>query len=632
MRNYSRPVFLYTHKGDVVIESTLRLFNAVQVDKKLEKLSFQQMERTVKHGYILDSSITTSDDVLNQIENIIGISGEKANSSFHKSWSVIRDASIEQLVIQQLLHYFTTYGFEELGIYNNSTVYIPAEKLEIPEIKEDIPLTIVRGLFAAEIYERIVEIGSSGIALAEKTLHDIITIVEYNKYDSEIARKVTNRELKIRLCDYYCLAPEEPEAYLRYVISKITDESLLIKNKYLISKIMAGNGKYLDDLLIDAPKDLASIFYRYKPLFLAMKSISRKKHFFNRLRKNAIKMHKPVHQDILNTTTDKLKKGSLLLNKLDIALEKASIFRKIRLAYALNYRQSDPVSIVYRVRNGKGWATDFKWSEDIKIAYSLVLNSITDSLVKNVAEKVFYIPEGLFYSIPATEKQFSGKFPCGTCISVDTDLILGIYWKDTNRRIDLDLSLIDQYGQKYGWDSSYRSDERTILFSGDVTGAHNGASELFYLKNGLPRHGLLMVNYFNYSNDDPVPCKVFVAKHKTKSFSKNYMVDPNHIIVQTNIDINKKQQLLAMIKTDDACSRVFFTNVAVGNSITSRSNDTTEHLLNYLISFYTNPIYLENLLQLAGATVLHEKPEDNTVFIDLSPENITKDTFIKLIS
>ena len=44
-----------------------------------------------------------------------------------------------------------------------------------------------------------------------------------------------------------------------------------------------------------------------------------------------------------------------------LELEKSSIWKKIRLAYALNYRMKFPTSIVYKVRNGKGFFLKESW-------------------------------------------------------------------------------------------------------------------------------------------------------------------------------------------------------------------------------------------------------------------------------
>ena len=117
-----------------MINATLRLFNAVQVDfKQNQNIPQAVFERTIKNGYVLDPSILPKNDLLDAIESVVGISGDKANAAFHKSWSVIQNASMESLIIQQIIHYITTYGFEHLGIYREDAVYIPREILESAE-------------------------------------------------------------------------------------------------------------------------------------------------------------------------------------------------------------------------------------------------------------------------------------------------------------------------------------------------------------------------------------------------------------------------------------------------------------------------------------------------------------------
>ena len=270
-------------KKEVVLAS-LRLFNAVPVETKEDtKVTKKVMKRTIAHGYILQPEIKADDAMLDTIEKVIGISGEKANAAFHKSWSVVRDASDEQLVIQQIMHYITTYGFEALGIYDEALVYIPNEKLELPKVKKGkIPLTVVKAMTADELLDMIVNLGSTGIALHEDTLKDLMVIVEHYKFAPTILVGIKNRELKARMMDFYGLMPTDPVEFLRYVISKLTDESLLIKNQYLITKIKESSGKHLDDMMKQAPENLASIFLRYKPLFLAMRSISKHKIVFNK--------------------------------------------------------------------------------------------------------------------------------------------------------------------------------------------------------------------------------------------------------------------------------------------------------------------------------------------------------------
>jgi len=616
----------------------LRLFNSVQVSHKDGGVQSgpHVLERTLRNGYVLHPVIRPNDELLNIIESIVGISGEKANAAFHKSWQVIQDTPQEILWLQAAIHYLTTYGFEQLGIYREDAVYIPREALDLPAIQEDIPLIVIKAMDANDVLDAIVNLGS-GIALAQKTLGDIMTVIEANKFGSGFVEKIKNRELKALLYDYYGIVPIDPVEFLRHLISKLTDESLLIKNDDLIDKIRQANGKVLDELIKDAPDDLASIFFRFKPLFLAMKSISRNKTFFNRLRKQADKLHKPMPKDYLNSITDQIKRGGLELDDLKRRIEKASVFRKIRLAYALNFRLNSPDAIVYRVRNGRGWATEFEWGNKENItgqALDIVLASIVDNVRHNVEGKTIYIPPSVHYALPATEKQFTGHLPTGSYVVVPQDMLVGIHWMNTDKWVDLDLSVIGESG-KIGWDSVYRSGDNAVLFSGDMTSAPepDGATELFYIRQGQSEARearILMVNYYNFTKGDEVQCKILVAQESPENFGKNYMVDVSNIVLSTNIIISKKQNVLGLIINVGGENRVHFANVSIGNSITASGNEQSMQVRKYLVTGVVSSIGFRRVLGMAGATVVDRKP-DAGEYVNLSPEMLDKTTIIDLI-
>lgn len=611
--------------------ATLRLFNAIQTENKNKRHGDTDiLGMTIKNGYILDPAINPTSDILNEIESIVGISGEKANQAFHKSWAIIQDTPQEALWTQALVHYITTYGYENMGMFREDTVYIPHEKLELPEMKSDLPLTVIKAMTEGEILKGIIGLGASGIALSQETLDDIMAIVKDNEFESVwFIGTIKNRELQALLYDYWGIVPSEPVEFLRHLISKLTDESLLIKNDYLIGKIKESDGKFLDELLKKAPADLASIFYRFKPLFLAMKSISNNRSFFNRLRKVAVKLHKPMPEDYLNNVTCRIKHGKLDLDELNRKLEGASIFRKIRLANALKFRENSGNSILYRVRNGRGWATDFKWHGDVEAAIGVVTASIVDSVAENIKGKTIYIPSNVHYTLPATEKQFTGFLPMGSYIAVPEDMIVGVHWYDTDHYIDLDLSVIGVSG-KTGWDSIYKSEENQVLFSGDMTTAPKpkGASEFFYLKKGTQEPKIVMLNFFNFRGDE-VEAKIIVAHDKPSNFDKSYMVDVSNIIASANVNINKKQNILGLIVNEGGENRFYFANVSIGNSITSSANDQAKHVRQYYVKNLMSLLGLGSIFIAAGAKIVHEKPEGD--FIDLSPEALNKTTIIDLI-
>ena len=80
-------------------------------------------------------------------------------------------------------------------------------------------------------------------------------------------------------CDYLNLFPENPTEFLRFIVYKATDKTLLIKSSEVIDEIRESQkGKDIVRLFNDYKNQyglerLAEIFYRFKPIFLAMRHI-----------------------------------------------------------------------------------------------------------------------------------------------------------------------------------------------------------------------------------------------------------------------------------------------------------------------------------------------------------------------
>ena len=635
------------------MEATIKLFRALPIERRVSKsvtkrLKAQHadvMEKTIKRGFVFTDDILTNytnyDELIALVEKTVGLTAKQMNSSFHKSWKKVKDASIEQLVIEQIMHYFTTYGFEALGI-DSDFVYIPDEALSIPKVKLDkIKLTVIKGYTKDELKEKLLSLLETGIALAEDTIQAVVEVAMYvglSDFD-----RVRNKEVKAALYDYSGLIPENPTEFLRYMIFKATSTTLLIKSPSLIASIKDSNNLNVTKLFEDYEKKyglarLAEIFYRFKPLFLAFRTNARIKVLVNKIRRLAVKNHKPMPEDFLNTVTARIKHGEELAeeettgrDELELQLSRVNTFRKIRLAYALKFRTKDAESILYRIRNGKGYATAFSFDKqaEAEMVLGIVLDSIAKDVSKNVKGKKIYIPDTINYSLPATEKQFTGNLPSGSYVVLPNDMIAGVHWNNVNHhRIDLDLSLISLETGKVGWDSWYRTEARDVMFSGDVTDARNGASELFFVAKQKKKAFIMNINYFNFDKELPVPFKILVAKGKTSSFKKNYTVNPNDVVVTTNSVIDEKQKVLGLLVTSKTENRFYFAEINVGKSITSRETDYTKHSRQFLLDYYDNTIGLRDVLVKAGAEIVSEKADAD---IDLSLETLEKDSILGLL-
>lgn len=646
------------------MDSVIRLFKAVPVvSKKPKKTSKSILKETIKRGFVFSPEVVgnySEEELTNliaKVENEVGLSAEKMNNTFHKSWEKVATEDINVLVAEQVVHYITTYGFEYFGIYDESTVYIPVEKLKIPKIKEGkIKLTIIKGYTKEELKTKIVDFLSTGIALNEQSVLDSIDICKYVKVLADDIENIKNKEVKIALYDYFSFVPKNPTEFLRYVVYKVTGKTLLIKSKRFIEQIKESDlDKVVDYFSIYETRyglnKLSQIFLRFKPIFLALKNGKNMSNTINKLRRLAKTNHKPMPEDFLNEITNKIKNNAPIdVQKLSNELKKVNTFRKIRLAYALNYRLNHANSIVYKVRNGSSYATEFSFDNDLvaKNILSIVKDSIIEDLKKNVEGKTILVPNDVVYALPATEKQFTGDFPSGSYVAVPKDMVLGVHWMNVGReRIDLDLSMSNA-NVKVGWDGAYRSYGRSgngygdpaILFSGDITDAPapNGASELFYVKKQEKcDYYILNLNYYNYScycsdSNVVVPFKIVVGVNSKKKFGRHYTLDPNDVVCVAKSKMDKQQKMLGLLEVMKNECRFYFCESNNGTGRTARFNETAKHTLAYLVNSTTNPISLNDMLVAAGANVVTGLEDGHEADINLLTEEIEKDAIIKLLS
>ena len=650
--------------------ATIKLFKALPIKTRQKKSPTKELlEKTIKRGFIFSPEViynySNYDELIKLVEETFGITGEKVNASFHKSWKKVKEADIEQLIVEQIAHYLTTYGkkdpagymfqkmhlenwkVDDLGkkvlsledldadkIVDKDYIYIPKEALNIPEIDiDEIKLVVIKGYTKPELKVKLLKLLNSGIALKEDTIADVTDIALFVDIDEKDIEVIKNKEVRVILYDYLNLIPESPVEFLRFIVYLATDSTLLIKSKELISEIREKKNIKIVKLFKNYDlKRLAEIFYRFKPIFLAFRTNQELRSIVNKIRKLADHYHKPMPEDYLNEITAKIKKGEVIdVDKLKSELGRINTFRKIRLAYALKFRTKDVDSILYRIRNGKAYATDFNFENKIvaKHVLAIVLDSITENIGKNVEGKKIYIPDYINYSLPATEKQFTGNFPSGTYISIPQDMIVGIYWENVRPyTVDLDLSLISPSVGKIGWDGSYRDGNRSVLFSGDITNAPTGATELFYVRRQLKDEFILFLNYYNYNSEVKVPFKIIVAKEEVKDFGNNYMVNPNNIVSVVQSEINQKQKMLGLLITTMNESRFYFAETSIGKSITSSNSKVAENSRKYLMSFYQNSIELKDILFKAGAKLIDDKDKSD---IDLSPESLEKNSILNLL-
>lgn len=629
------------------MKSSLNLFKAVLVKGTsfVTKEQFKELNGGfIKGGFVFSPSVLAEytgdalDKLVKEVTVLYGKDGADLNKSFHKSFAKVRDASMEQLWFEQAIHYMTTYGFEQMGFFSQESVYIPAEELEVPEVKEGFKLTVIRGLTKEELKAELLDFLSTGIALKEATIKDVLDVATFVGITESEAQEVKNKEVRIALYDYFNFVPSNNLEFLRYMVYKITGMSQIIKNPATIETIKAKFTISHEGMLVKyvntyGEEELAKLFYRYKPVFLAFRKTANTKKLINSIRRSAVANHQPLREDLLNSLTAKIKRGDKVNAKeLSVALEGVNTFRKARLAYALKYRTEDRDGILYRVRNGKSYATKFenKNKEGAEYLYGEVLDAIVRDITPNVEGKTFVIPEGLVYALPTTEKQFIGNVPSGSYTEVGEDMIMGVWWSNVPRhRVDLDLSMSNLNG-KIGWDGNYRGDDTE--FSGDVTDAPapKGVTEVFRIGNKTEGLWLVNLNFYNFT-DVKVPFKLFVGSDNT-AISSHYLVDPNKLKLVVDSEFNgERQKTLGIIYADENTRRFIFAETTFDKLASSRHTDYSQYALDYIKSYYTDVIDLNQLIVKAGGTVVSEVPEEEE-YVDLSIEALDKTTIIDLLT
>lgn len=650
-------------------------------------------ENALKYGLLIPTN--ADEEVVDLAIEMYGKDGEKWNQTFHKDFEIVKNAPIEDLIAQQMIHYITTYGFESLGMYDSDLVYIPKEKLEIPELNvENIEFITIKPLTNEELTDKLMTLLTSGIALSEQSVNDIEVLSDF--IDKDRFDEVKNREIKTYLYDKYNVMPKDPDDFLRYMLFKLTGNTLKIQSVDMIYQVRKSDKNkaltMLESYLINdyRYKKLSSIFLRNKQLFLALKVKKEDVGYYgakvkinkiiNKLRKLSVYNHKALPLNILDHLTDNNRKIIVTEDKLKELLDNVTIFREIRILNGVLYRLNGNDNIVYRIRNGKSYVSTLsnksgEYISNLKDISNIIRKHLVERISTKVKDKTIYIPKNVVYTAPTSEKQFVGNIPEGSYLEVPrTDnMLYGVHWKNIEKkslntsyygeepyynysteRVDLDLKQMNK-SEVFGWDASYRSSKSDILFSGDLTDAPLplGASELFYVGKNYGYGAFLITLNMYTSNSEDVPFEFVIAKanHNQHVSRFNYACDPNNILQKLDMVIKntERQKTLGLITISDTI-RLYFNDFSLGGSVrTSTQNNITMGAFDYLQAYSKTQLKLNDILEEAGALIvetpivktkvikevegkLESEIVDIPVDLDLSLESITKETIIDVLS
>ncbi|WP_294321927.1 hypothetical protein [uncultured Chryseobacterium sp.] len=576
---------------------TLQLFNAVLAKESPAKAFISD------DGFIIEPSALWAKNQILSYYAREKLNGNDLNKTFHKSWQKIKESTRAQLLLEQVYHYISTYGSDFRG-----EIFIPNEVLNVPDLK--LTFKVIKAYTEKEMIEKCLSLLSSGIALKEETIDDVLSVLHNDlHYDFTGKENIRNKEAIIKIADRYDVFPENPVEFFRYVVYKTTRETLLIKNDDLINRII--QSKFNPTWLFESfgLEKLAQIFNRFKPLFLAYKNRAPKT--INRISKLSKVHHQPLVSNPLNNATN------MLLENSDLHwLENATpfaLFKALSACYARMYGQN---TFVYRVRNGKSWTKQSTGTSVNELNYGFILTYLRSKY--NFSGKKFYFPEDVEFGLPTSEKMFVGNIPTGTRFFGER-LAVGIYWKNAWGAFDLDLSGLNIAG-KIGWNAAYNQNEGQLMYSGDITNAPDGAVEYLYANRGLAAPTLVMSNVFNGNSD----CGYKIIIGKGDAVSYDYMMNPNNLFAEARCQSVQKQTIVGMLLPKNEKQCFVLLNFGAGHSHVSGNTEVSVMATNALYQQWYEPLSFNHLIQELGAEIVPHREEAD---FDFSLDKLEKDSF-----
>ncbi|WP_296864637.1 hypothetical protein [uncultured Methanobrevibacter sp.] len=635
----------------------------VTVNEPSEMLSFEKVNReAVKKGYIVHPYACTK-SVLNFVKAL----NVDYNSTFYKTFEEVASKSRLELFFDQVLHYASTYGTDYQG-----EAYVPNENYKDTNEFVFDKYKVIMSVSVEEMCNKCLELLYSGIALKQCTIDACVDFVYDSVQKGEFGLKnididkIKNREALVVMCKKFGLYPTNAIPLFRYIVYAATNETLLIKNRALIDKIKTFR-KNVDFTKFNDKQitQLSTIFFRYKPLFLAFKDHVNGP-VINKIRRLAEKNHKPLSAGLLetivtNTMIAKYAKGEKVdMDKFNAEIEKCTNFKIIRLLQSVIEKTSvlmecfqDSIGKangtvnsknMYVIRNGKvffkGAYTQYSYSdiENIVCVLNDIYNALRAKLVSNLKANIAegtvasYIPiEGLHIAAPISEKTFVGDYPNGSYYDMKDDNIFGIFWKEDWGTRDFDLSFQDVNGNRISWNASYSNDG--FVYSGDMTSARPHATECIKFGKDA-KNGVFCINRYNGTQGSLF--EIFMSQSKnfceynrrsrTNGERLPYMVDPNTIVFKTQCVSDKTQKMLAVI----CDGKVYLSNLNMGNSIVANYKyATAKDIYNIYVLKSKSTVMLYELLEEAGYKKVDETTKDENT-IDF--RTATKADIIALLS
>ena len=553
-------------------------------------------------------------------------------TALFKSFKDVDRANVERLLVDQLDHYLSVYTQTEETSgkpINSSLVYVPV-KSETYECEPFIfNTTVISMITEEELIERVKALLSSGIALNAATQDSLVNIFKAYKDKFDI-NTIKNKEFLMHVCKELNLVPKKAEQLLRYCIYRTTSNPMVINsarkrkelNEYLRSYPQTINRILKQYVEENGVEPIAQQFNRYRKLWIILKHAGHESAtIINRARKLSNKLNRPHKLQVLDRINDK----NIDIEDVKKELEKVTIFKKFSLLNAIyNAKSYDKM---YVIRNGRTYSTTKEHTSKASFKIkNLIFSSIKKDIGNNIKGKRFYIPEGIMYAVPTSQKNFIDNIPMYTRYKMDKNSIIGIHWTNSeDGRVDLDLHYTSK-NIHIGWNSRFDSKEN-ILYTGDLTDAPapKGATEAFYIKDTLKDDfGMISVN--NYSGN-PDLFELFIGSDPEKKiYDRNGIMNAENLAFKfTRLSMNDdNEKCFGIIDSQEDSREFIFVDNSSGFDRVPAYSAQKEVMLSAIRSMVKNRLYLNELIEKLGGEIVLDKESAD---YDLSINSLVKDSF-----
>lgn len=586
---------------------------------------FELQYDILKHGMVFDERLYkfySLDDLsvlASDANALYGFDAVKMNSTFWKRFSDVESRSELELRLHQLVHYISTYGRGIVGQEINVSSGYEPESLKNIDLNIRHELVYIAAYTPAEIEQKIKNMLTSGIALKQKTIDALINIIRVNNFKIDYVDEISNREFMCILCSKLGLVPKNFDEFVRYLNYEITGNTMLVlKNIDTYEAIDAGLGGWnenanatitrqaIANAIIEYEatfgiKSIAANIRRYHDFFVLIHKnlrIREAKRILNRafkLSKNPSLRHKrnkPILDNVLSNSNS--------LGRIRDAASRATIYKLIKVINAMSLEDTTPK--LYRIRNGKSY---FKTNDKAEKVKQIMIDEIKDRL-GDWENKVFYIPEGVDYALPTSEKTFVGTMPYLSSYEFNGEnAVAGVAWE---KECDLDLHSRFIDGESIGFNSYHK--HGGIVFSGDMTHTnryHYAAEFLKITQDAFETPAIINVNDFSGGKDAKIDVFVGSARDLDTRSSQGVATQLGDKSFMFKDKMNTRNKNLMVVCPTDNGFKTIFVSFDFGNAIVSVADDASKKLTELLIKQADTAFSLKDLIQLLGGKIITDK-------------------------